>query len=158
MGVDKASVRDMKNLLNKYKSKLDSNHGVLTELKQMIVSGYGRLPGYMVEDMKEADHMIKIQLAQEILAVLDIVEPGLNLPRGLILFELHTSFVMAANIQFEKSRNPNQLLVRLLEAENFLNEADKIIRLEPASSPYGHLVQTIQMNKHELAEYIQNVK
>ena len=36
--------------------------------------------------MKEADHMIKIQLAQEILAVLDIVEPGLNLPRGCIIF------------------------------------------------------------------------
>ena len=35
--------------------------------------------------MKEADHMIKIQLAQEILAVLDIVEPGLNLPRGFII-------------------------------------------------------------------------
>ena len=34
------------------------------------------------EEMKEADHKYKIQLCQEVLSVLDVVEPGLRLGRG----------------------------------------------------------------------------
>ncbi len=35
--------------------------------------------------------------------------------RGLILFELHTCLVIMANMEFERNRNPNQLLVRLVK-------------------------------------------
>jgi len=156
--VDRNNMKDLKKILNKYKQKLYKNHGILTEIKQMIASGYGRLPDYQMEDMREADHQYKILLCQEILAVQDIVEPGLTIGRGLILFELHSCLVMVANIEFEKKQNPNQLLVRLLEAERILTEADSILKCEPMSSPYGHLASTIQRNRQDLAEYIENVK
>ena len=63
--------------------------------------------------MKEADHMIKIQLAQEILAVLDIVEPGLNLPRGCIIF----SFAFF----HEKSKTNSKLLRSLCGDRDDIN-------------------------------------
>ncbi len=36
----------------------------------------------------------------------------LLLTEGLIMFELHASLVVVANMEFERNRNPNQLLVR----------------------------------------------
>ena len=35
-----------------------------------------------VEDLKESDHKYKLELCSDVLAVLNIVEPGLNLGRG----------------------------------------------------------------------------
>ena len=147
-----------KNIYEKYRGKLHKNHGVLTELKQFIVSGLGRLPGYEMENLKESDHKQKIILCQEVLDVLDIVEPCVNLGRGLMMFELHSSLVMVSNMEFEKKRNAGQLLCRLLEAEKYLREAEKIVKLEPPSSPYGHLAATIKSNMADLSSYIESVK
>ena len=35
-----------------------------------------------VEDLKESDHKYKLELCSDVLSVLNIVEPGLNLGRG----------------------------------------------------------------------------
>ncbi|XP_023349723.1 protein msta isoform X2 [Eurytemora carolleeae] len=156
--LDKNNMKDLKRLINKYESKLHRQNGLLADLKQMLISGYGRLPGFQVEDMNEADHKLKLRLVHEVLGALDIVDPGLSLGRGLLLFELHTTLVILSNLEFEKKQNPNQLLIRLLEAEKYLAEADTIMKLEPPTSPYGHLSSTISRNRIELGEYIQTVK
>ena len=96
-----------------------------------------------MDDLKEWDHRQKVLLCQEALDVLDIVEPGMTIGRGLMMFELHSSLVMVSNMEFEKKQNPGQLLCRLLEADKFLSEAEKILKLEPRNSPYGHLTATV---------------
>eukprot|EP00091_Calanus_sinicus_P025564 TRINITY_DN9801_c0_g1_i1.p1 TRINITY_DN9801_c0_g1~~TRINITY_DN9801_c0_g1_i1.p1 ORF type:complete len:119 (+),score=34.71 TRINITY_DN9801_c0_g1_i1:100-456(+) len=116
----------------------------------------GRLPGYEMEDLKESDHKQKVLLCQEVLDVLDIVEPGITLGRGLMMFELHSSSVMVSNMEFVKKQNPGQLLCRLLEADKFLREAEKILKMEPRNSPYGHLSATVQSNMAELSAYIES--
>jgi len=156
--LDRNDMKAVKNIYNKYAGKLYKNHGVLTELKQYIISGLGRLPGYEMDDLKESDHKQKILLCQEVLEVLDIVEPGLTLGRGLMMFELHSSLVMVSNMEFEKKQNPGQLLCRLLEADKFLREAEKILKMEPRNSPYGHLAATIKSNLVDLNKYIETVK
>eukprot|EP00092_Neocalanus_flemingeri_P021681 GFUD01023519.1.p1 GENE.GFUD01023519.1~~GFUD01023519.1.p1 ORF type:complete len:518 (-),score=116.80 GFUD01023519.1:53-1606(-) len=157
-GLDRNDMAAVKNIVTKYAGKLHKNHGVLTELKQYLISGMGRLPGYEMEDLKESDHKQKILLCQEVLEVLDKVEPGLSLGRGLMMFELHSSLVMVSNMEFEKKRNSGQLLCRLGEADKFLNEAAKILKMEPPNSPYGHLAATVRSNLVDLANYIQSVK
>ena len=156
--LDRNDMKAVKKVFNRYSGKLYKNHGVLTELKQYIISGLGRLPGYEMEDLKESDHKQKIILCQEVLEVLDIVEPGLTLGRGLMMFELHSSLVMVSNMEFEKKQNPGQLLCRLLEADKFLREAEKILKMEPRNSPYGHLAATIKSNLVDLNNYIETVK
>ena len=74
------------------------------------------------------------------------------------MFELHSSLVMVSNMEFEKKQNPGQLLCRLLEADKFLREAEKILKMEPRNSPYGHLAATVQSNMLELSTYIESVK
>jgi len=156
--LDRNDMKAVKNIFNKYSGKLHKNHGVLTELKQYLISGMGRLPGYEMEDLKESDHKQKIILCQEVLDVLEIVEPGLTLGRGLMMFELHSSLVMVSNMEFEKKQNSGQLLCRLLEADKFLRDAEKILKMEPRNSPYGHLAATVQSNLMDLSQYIESVK
>ena len=151
-------MKAVKDIFKKYAGKLHKNHGVLTELKQYLISGMGRLPGYEMDDLKESDHRQKVLLCQEALDVLDIVEPGMSLGRGLMMFELHSSLVMVSNMEFEKKQNPGQLLCRLLEADKFLREAEKILKMEPRNSPYGHLAATVQSNMLELSTYIESLK
>jgi len=157
-GLDRNSIKDVKQMMSKYSNKLHKNHGVLVELKQIVVSGLGRLPGYTMEDMTESDHKQKILLCQDVLSVLQVVEPGLSLGRGLMLFELHSSLVVVSNLEFDRKGNSSQLLTRLLEASKFLREAGQILRYEPVNSPYGHLASTVESNLEELRQYCDTVK
>ena len=42
--------------------------------------------------------------------MLDKVDPGLSLGRGLVLFELHSVLVCLANAEFERQHNSSRLL------------------------------------------------
>ena len=52
-----------------------------------------------MEEMGEDDIKLKIVLCQQLLEVQDIINPGLTLGRGLILYELHSALVMLANLE-----------------------------------------------------------
>jgi len=156
--LDRNNMKQVRGLIAKYEGKLHKNHGLLTELKQFVISGLGRLPGFQMEDLREADHKQKVVLCNEVLAVLNKVDPGLSLGRGLMMFELHSSLVVVANLEFERRQAPHQLLTRLLEADRYLREAAVILKLEPRNSPYGHLASTMQENIRELGQYIEQVK
>ena len=152
------NLKEVMRVLNKFSQLLHPNHGVLTELKQFLISGLGRLPGYAIVEMKESDHLQKISLCRQVLEVLDIVDPGLSLGRGLMLFELHSTLVMVSNMEFEKNQNANSMLSRLLEAETYLKEASKILTVEPPNSPYGQLAGTVKHSMADLTQYIKSVQ
>jgi len=156
--LDRNNLKAVRQVVNKYSDKLHKNNGVMVELKQIVVSGLGRLPGFEMQDLTESDHKEKIIFCDEVLTVLNRVEPGLTLGRGLMLFEMHSSLVMVANMEFERRQNSGQLLSRLLEADKILREAAGILQLEAAGSPYGHLAATVQHNIAALSQYIESVK
>jgi hypothetical protein len=54
--------------------------------------------------MKEAQHKEKIVLCHDVLSVLNKIEPGMTLGRGLMLFELHSSLVMVSSLLILASR------------------------------------------------------
>ena len=94
--LDRNSMKAIRQLISKYSGKLHKNNGVVVELKQILIAGFGRLPGHTMNDLKESDHKEKIVLCHDVLTVLNKVEPGLALGRGLMLFELHSSLVMVS--------------------------------------------------------------
>ena len=96
--LDRNNLKAVRQLVTKYSDKLHKNNGVMVELKQIVVSGLGRLPGFEMQDLTESDHKEKIIFCDEVLTVLNRVEPGLTLGRGLMLFEMHSSLVMVRTI------------------------------------------------------------
>ena len=121
-------------VLERYTGLLHPHHGVLTELRQLLVSGLGRLPGYTMDRLPESMIRAKLNLCTQVvnnidfrngmsghqnpkpssnaqvLTVLDKVDPGLSLGRGLVLFELHSVLVCLANAEFERQHNSSRLL------------------------------------------------
>jgi len=156
--LDKNDMKAVLTFMEKCKAVLYRDHGILTECKQIVISGIGRLPGYSMEQLGEKEHRTKVTLCREVLNVLDKVDPGISLGRGLIMFELHSSLVSLGNMEFEKRQVPPQLLSCLLEADKYLKEAGSILQYEPSNSPYGHLAASIRANMVELSQYIEQVK
>ena len=156
-GLNSNNLKEVMRVHSKFSPYLHPNHGVLTELKQYLISGLGRLPGYSMTELKESDHLQKICLCKSVLEVLDIVDPGLSLGRGLMLYELHSSLVSVSNTQYEVTKNPALLLTKLQEAESYLKEAAKILSVEPHNSQYGELASNAKESIAELAQYIQTI-
>jgi len=156
-GLNSNNLKEVMRVISKFSPYLHPHHGVLTELKQYLISGLGRLPGYSVTELKESDHLQKICLCRSVLEVLDIVDPGLSLGRGLMLYELHSSLVSVSNIQYEVTKNSTLLLSKLQEAESYLKEAAKILSAEPSNSPYGELANNAKQSMADLAQYIQTL-
>ena len=92
--LDRNNLKAVRQLVTKCSEQLHKNNGVMVELKQIVVSGLGRLPGFEMQDLTESDHKEKIIFCDEVLTVLNRVEPGVSLGRGLMLFEMHSSLVM----------------------------------------------------------------
>ena len=153
----KEDISSLKLLLRKYATKLHRNHTLMIELKQLLVSGLGRLPGYLMEEMNYSDMRLKVMLCTQLLEVLDIVSPGLSLGRGLILFELHSVLVMTANMEYATNQDRRTLHMKLTEAASLLKEAVKILSYESPDSEYGHLISASKDSQDQLAGYIQSL-
>jgi len=157
-GLNSNNLKEVMRVLSKFSPYLHPHHGVLTELKQYLVSGLGRLPGYTMADLSQSDQVQKLVLCRQVLEVLDIVDPGLSLGRGLMLYELHSTLVSLANMQYETSKNTAQLVNKLLEAESYLTEAAKILSVEPPNSPYGEIANNAKQSIGDLEQYIKSLQ
>ena len=127
-------------------------------LETLFYPGLGRAPGYTMEELSEDDIKLKILMCQQLLEVQDIVNPGLTLGRGLILYELHSAVVMIANLEFSLTQNTKNLLSKLQEAEALLVEAVRILSVESESSEYGHIKQAAEESFQQLEQYLESVR
>ncbi|XP_059097144.1 uncharacterized protein LOC131891555 isoform X2 [Tigriopus californicus] len=101
----------------------------------------------------------KVQYCAIVLRVLDKLEPGLSLGRGIVLYEMQSTLVQIANVEFEKDQTRvTELMASLVKAKEMLVTADQCLALEPPQSPirlqFGHIQGDVQ----ELDNYIEMVK
>ena len=111
-----------------------------------------------MEELTEDDIQLKILLCQQLLEVQDIVNPGLTLGRGLILYELHSAVVMVANLEFSITQNAHNLIVKLQESEALLVEAIRILSPESESSEFGHIKAAAGESYQQLEQYLESVR
>ena len=111
-----------------------------------------------MEEMGEDDIKLKIVLCQQLLEVQDIINPGLTLGRGLILYELHSALVMLANLEYAVSHNTNKLTNKLEESEALLLEAIRILSPESHYSEFGHVKMAAAESYQQLSQYLETVR
>ena len=75
-----AGVEDAETLLTSLQHHLHPNHGLCVQLRTQLISSYDQL-----EDKSRAQLDRQLQLAQQVLAVTDIIDPGLTPRRGGLL-------------------------------------------------------------------------
>lgn len=126
-----SSVDSMENLLEKYKSVLHSNHFIMISIKNALIESYGHLKGHLLSELPDALLRRKIELCEEVLAILDVFETGKSRARGLMMYELHSAIAFLAQSRHQmRSISRAKYLKQLKRARNLLNDSLEILSWE----------------------------
>nr|CAD7434803.1 unnamed protein product [Timema monikensis] len=82
MPLDEQSVEARERLWRKYRSVLHPRHAFITCIRLSLSQLYGRVPGYRLDEMPDILHERKIEICKDLMAVADVLEPGLTRLRG----------------------------------------------------------------------------
>ncbi|KAK0098482.1 hypothetical protein PV326_008080 [Microctonus aethiopoides] len=140
------SIKELENLVKKLSSTFHPHHFLMVNLKQKLLTLYRSDCGRLNPSKKMLCRVI--ELCNEILDVLEIVEPGISRLKGLMLYEIHMPIVILANRNYVAREITSEELSKQLElAENCLKRSLTMLLLEPATTPEGILA------KRALQEY-----
>ena len=113
-------IDEQADFLDNLLTKFHDNHSLVLQMKLHIVKKLGRDEQGNIKKTEAKVVEKKVQYCKEVLEVLDKVEPGLTIRRGLLLYELGETFLARGGIN-----NTQQCQDYLAEAaECFENEND----------------------------------
>ena len=124
-GADKSSDAELEGLLRECLGRVSPTSHVVLALKRHLVYVYGRTPGRMLHQLPPELVSRKRELCEDLMAVLDVITPGLTKERGLTLFELASVILFRA----DKEEGPGGLKA-LRRCEEILGEAVQCLRHE----------------------------
>ncbi|CAH0392289.1 unnamed protein product [Bemisia tabaci] len=144
-------IEAIEKLLKQYRSVLHPKHAYLTILRHSLSELYGRAEGYTFEDLPDILLERKVELCQQILSVLDVIEPGYSRMRGMILYELHVPMMLFARSRYQYGEIDDATLRRRLEeVAKILEEAVAILSLEDPTMGEGIVAQMAQESLGQL--------
>lgn len=121
--------------MSKYAKVLHRNHYVFLSAKHSLCQLYGKVDGFLINEMSRDELKRKQTLCEELLEVIDILEPGTSRLRGVVLYELHAPMMMAINREMEAgSLKMSEYKRRLRGVATILSKAHEILALEPDGS------------------------
>lgn len=126
-----SSVESMENLLEKFESVLHSNHFIVISIKNSLIESYGHLKGHLLSELPDALLRRKIELCEDVMAILNVFESGKSRARGLMMYELHASIAFLAQSRHQMESLTEQEYLKQLEiARDLLNESLEILSWE----------------------------
>ncbi|XP_033608644.1 SET domain-containing protein SmydA-8 isoform X3 [Cryptotermes secundus] len=155
--VDKSDTRAMEALLRKLLRTFTPQHFVILEVKQALVAAYRDM---IIRQPNPTRSVLnrKTELCQDMLPVIQVIEPGISRLKGIALYELQDSIVKLAIRDMEAGNTSKDLLVRLRGAEVSLREAVTQLLYEPTHSPEGQLARIAMQDLKRLRCNIQHVE
>ncbi|KAF5288754.1 hypothetical protein FQA39_LY15245 [Lamprigera yunnana] len=133
--LDSNDIEGMEAFLQKYRNVLHPNHYFCLHIKLFLSQVYGKVSGYIINDLSPEFLNRKMDICKEIMEVFDIIEPGFTRLRGVTLYELHAPIMMLTTKSYEEGRlTKTELRRRLKEVLTYLEEAALILGYEPESS------------------------
>ncbi|XP_071534111.1 uncharacterized protein [Panulirus ornatus] len=146
-------------IIKKYQYVLHPQHFHMVGIKHSLSQMYGRVAGYILPELSEAHMVRKVACCQDLLQVLDILDPGVSRLRGLTLYELHAPLLLQANKAFQNtSITRREFLQQLREVESHLDRTIYCLKHEPVSSFEGEICKIARNSVQELRKWIQTVE
>ncbi|CAH1104725.1 unnamed protein product [Psylliodes chrysocephalus] len=140
-------------LYKKYKSVLHPKNSYMTILRSGLVQLYGKAEGYALSDLPDLILERKVELCNQLLEVLDVIEPGNSRIRGLILFELHGPLMVLARHQYQNDViDKEKFKKELRRIIDILGQSLKILKQEPPSLPEGQLALIAEQAHEQLIQ------
>lgn len=136
--IDKNDDEGLEKLLESALLKVQDTHFIVTAIKRYLIYIYGRVPGRMLHQMSMEGALRKRTLCRDLLAIYDIIVPGLTRERGLTLFELKSVEMY--------------LVKKSLEGFFDLTKAEKLKRLELCSKLLRESQECLQYESSDTFE------
>lgn len=143
------NIKLCENVLTKYSKVLHSNNHLLVGLKENLIDMYG----WQLSNQIDNDAVViecldrKIALCREVLSVLDVIQPGLNRGRAMVIYEIYTSIGAIIKKNSASVANRGQ---HIEEAKQLLNECLTIFEWEDESSLEFYLADICRKIADEL--------
>lgn len=153
------NIAALENIFRKYQFILHPQHFHMIGIKHSLSQVIGRVDGYLLPELTEAQLSRKIACCRDLLKVLDVLDPGISRLRGLTLYELHAPLLITANRAFQETTlRKSEFLEKLHEAEGYLEKTVYCLQFEPNSSVEGQICKIARGSLAELKTWIQTVK
>ena len=148
-----ATVPEVERVLFKYSKVLPSSNAILARLKYNLCGCYGRSEGYLLPDLNKKQLLRKRQLCEEVLSLLDTLQPGFSCRRGMILYEYHTILLILGkmNLSSDKKSATEDLRLSL----KYLHECLEILSLQSKSTFPGKLFTAVNQTRSDIEDFIQ---
>lgn len=121
-----------------------NNHYLIIDIKQNVAA---LLRSYLMNPIfrpgkLELDR--KTKLCEDILRVLQIIQPGISRLKAIALYEKYSSYAELHRLKFhEEDISESELLEALKDAEIMLRESIRMLLYEPVDSPEGRLTKSM---------------
>lgn len=96
VGQDPSSIEQREYIFRKYRSVLHPKHAFMTLMRHSLSQLYGRVEGYMLDDLPDILLERKAELCRDLLQVLNVIEPGYSRMRGKINFYILKKMLILA--------------------------------------------------------------
>lgn len=143
------NIKLCENVLKRYSNILHPNHQLLVSLRENLIDMYG----WQLSNQIDNDSIIldcldrKIALCREVLNILNIIQPGLNRARAMLLYEIYTSIGAIIKKNSASVANRGQ---HIEEAKKLLSECLTVFEWEDESSLEYYLADICRKISDEL--------
>jgi len=135
-----ATVKSCEKFLEKWASTFHPNHAIFLNIKYALLHLYGGEEGYELADLPPVHLLRKETLCRQVLAVADLLVPGISRLRGSVLYELYQSLFYKVISMYQAKVIDNKVAKMIAkEAYDALVECARVLSYEPPVQPEGQL-------------------
>jgi len=146
--LDNTSVEPLEEFIGAYKKTLHPQHRFLCEAKYGLIKLYGTVCRY--RDMTREQLESKVAYCRELLKIAAVIDPGMSLLRGTLLYELQAGLVGVAKYLISNELvSKDKAQEYMTEAMKYLTEATVILKHEPEMEK-GGMEQMLKKLQDEL--------
>ncbi|XP_063625576.1 uncharacterized protein LOC134797279 [Cydia splendana] len=137
--INKKDEKDLEEYIKNVSLVLAPNHYLLLDAKQRLA---GVLRDIITREPRPTKRLLRkqLQLCKEILAVLEVLSPGICRAKAIALYEIHAAMVQLAKKEFDSREiTGSAYLDKLVSADKHLKRSLQMLFIEPGNSPEGEL-------------------
>lgn len=140
-------------IFRKYRSVFHPKNAYMMILRSALGQLYGRAEGYTLEDLPDLLLERKVELCNQLLEVLDVIEPGYSRIRGVTLYELHAPLMILARNQYNSDViDKEEFKKKFRQAIDTLGKSVEILKNEVPSTTEGQLGLMAQQAHESLTQ------
>lgn len=155
----RGSIKQCERFLKKYEDVLHPHHFYMIDVKLALCQMYGHLEGQKLIDLTDDELNAKESLCLELLKLVDVLSPGMNRLRGVILYELQAVFsVRSRKTYLANDISKQELISHVKIVRKMLQEAGTIFSWESEETEEGRLAQITKMELNDVNLFLRTIQ